>query len=132
MAHNRYAVSLLAVLLLAATTACYFFPFFPPPERTRQPLLFAPDALPSARKGVAYNAEIKISQNETPVGEFYILEGTLPEGLSMSQVEHENVARITGVPMEVGKFIFSVAVWCYGTSINGQQGSREYTIEVGN
>jgi hypothetical protein len=132
MAHNRYAVSILAALLLMTTTACYFFPFFPPPERTRQPLIFAPDVLPSARKGIAYEAEIKISQNETPVGEFYILEGALPEGLSMAQVEHENVARITGIPTEDGKFTFTVAVWCYGTNINGQQGSKEYTIQVGN
>lgn len=106
-------------------------PFYPAAERTRQPLLLEPAALPSARKGAAYEAELSVSQNETPVVDFYITEGALPDGLVIEHVEAEDTALITGIPTEAGRFEFTLLVQCYGTSASGQQASREYVILVG-
>lgn len=130
MIRHRFTFGIMAGLVLLSTAACLLLPFYPLPEKTRQPLVFAPDALPSAIKGVPYEAEITISQTETPVIDFYILKGALPDGLTIEHVEHENTAKITGIPTEEGSFTFEVTVQCYGTSVSGQSGSREYTIQV--
>jgi hypothetical protein len=106
-------------------------PFYPAAERTRQPLILEPAALPPAQKGVAYDAALGVSQNETPVVDFYITEGALPDGLVIEHVEAEDTAKITGIPTESGTFTFTILVQCYGTSVSGQQASREYVIIVG-
>ncbi len=105
-------------------------PFYPPPEQTRQPLILEPATLPPAQKGVAYEAELSVSQNETPVVDFYLIEGALPDGLIIEHVEAEDTAKITGTPSKAGRFTFTILVQCYGTSVSGQQMSREYFILV--
>jgi hypothetical protein len=131
MSRYRLAVGILAFALMVTSVACMLLPFYPLLDRTRQSLVIEPDKLPSARKGDEYEAEIVVSQAETPVIDFYILEGTLPDGLSMEHVEHENAAKITGIPMEAGTFTFTISVQCYGTNVSGQSSSKEYTIVVG-
>lgn len=106
-------------------------PFYPPPEQTRQPLILEPATLPPAQKGVAYEAELSVSQNETPVVDFYIIEGALPDGLIIELVEAEDTAKITGIPIKGGTFAFTILVQCYGTSVSGQSSSKDYTIAVG-
>ena len=102
-------------------------PFFGP---TGGPLKFEPESLPGAQVGVMYETEIRITQNSTPVGSFDIPSGSLPVGLELVQVDGEDIAVISGIPEEAGTFIFVVEVWCFGTQVSGQEGSKEYTIVV--
>lgn len=120
-----------AMLIFAVSSACMLLPFYPAPERTRQPLVIEPAVLPSAQKGVAYEAELRVSQNETPVVDFYVIDGELPEGLVITHEEAEDTATISGVPAEEGVFTFTILAQCYGTSVSGQSVTREYTITVG-
>ena len=123
--------------LSLSTLACQLFskpdpeptpePFLP---NTRPELVFAPDTLPDAEAGVPYEVTIQISQNETPVGDFLIVEGGLPDGLTYEFVEGEDNARIFGVIRESGTYKFKVSVWCYGTNVSGQIGEKEYTLLV--
>jgi Putative Ig domain len=128
---QRFAVSVLAALVLMIGSACLLLPFYPPPDRTRQPLVIEPGSLPPAQKGAVYEAGISVSEAETPVIDFYIAEGALPDGLTIEKIENENGARITGVPSKTGTFKFTVLVQCYGTSVSGQQAKKEYTLVVG-
>ena len=94
-------------------------------------LKFDPDTLPDAQVGVPYEAEIHVTQNPTPVGDFSILAGTLPAGLELKKVEGvEDIARISGIPAKAGTFTFKIRVWCYGTNVSGQTGEKEYSILV--
>jgi hypothetical protein len=95
----------------------------------RPELVFTPDTLPEAQISVPYQVEIRISQNETPVGGFEISEGNLPKGLTFEFLDEDN-ARIYGIPEETGTFTFKTSVWCYGTNTSGQSAEKEYTIEV--
>jgi hypothetical protein len=79
---------------------------------------------------VAYETEIHISQNDTPVGEFSISKGALPGGMELVRVAGEDTAKIKGIPEEDGVFTFTVSVWCYGTNVSGQMGQKEYSIIV--
>ena len=97
---------------------------------SRPSLIFSPDTLPDAQVGVPYEVEIQILQNVTPPGDFSLSEGNLPKGLTLEFMQGKDKARIYGVPEEAGTFIFKVSVWCYGTSINGQTGEKEYTLKV--
>src|SRR5512145_2007497 len=47
-------------------------------ERSRPLLVFNPNTLPAARVGSLYEATISIDENETPVIDFYLVEGSLP------------------------------------------------------
>lgn len=131
MPRVRYKVIVLAILVSITGSACMLLPFYPPPERTRQPLILEPATLPSAQKGIAYEAELSVSQNETPVVDFYLIEGALPDGLIIEHVEAEDTAKITGTPSKAGTFVFTILVQCYGTSVSGQSSSKDYTIVVG-
>ncbi len=94
-------------------------------------LKFDPDQLPDAQVGTAYNVEIHVTENRTPVGNFATGAADLPGGLKLEKVEGvEDTARITGVPAEAGTFTFKIRVWCYGTNVSGQTGEKEYTIVV--
>jgi hypothetical protein len=94
-------------------------------------LKFEPDRLPDSRVGVAYEAEIHVTDNRTPVGDFSISQGALPAGLELKIVEGvEDTAKISGMPTEAGTFKFTVSVWCYGTNVAGQTGEKEYRIVV--
>ncbi len=99
-------------------------------QTSRPDLVIAPDVLPDAEAGMPYEVTIQISQNETPVGGFDILEGGLPNGLAYEYVEGENSARIFGVVRESGTYTFKVSVWCYGTNTTGQSGEKEYILVV--
>jgi len=130
---NNRLVTLFAILLaLVATSACLFSgPVTPTLEPYNdRPLLFAPDKLMEAEVGVAYEMDIFVAQNDTPVGEFGISDGALPKGLKLEKIENEDVARISGAPEETGEFAFTVSVWCYGTNTNGQTGEKSYTLTV--
>jgi hypothetical protein len=102
-------------------------PFFGP---TRGPLTFAPESLPDAKAGTAYEAQIRITQNITPVDDMTVSSGSLPAGLEFIKVDGEDAATIRGTPTESGSFTFTVDVWCFGTQVSGQTGQKEYTILV--
>ncbi len=92
------------------------------------PLKIDLDSLSDAQAGVAYEAEIRVSQNNTPAGEIFISNGALPAGLTLTKIEGGDAAKITGTPTETGTF--TVGVWCYGTRVNGQGGDKEHRILV--
>lgn len=92
---------------------------------------FAPESLPAAKVGEAYEAEIRVTENDTPIGDFWVSEGSLPAGLELIWVEHEDTAKISGVPEEAGTFKFTLSIWCFGTSVMGEAGSKDYDIVVG-
>lgn len=94
------------------------------------PLKFEPEGLPSAQVDVPYEAEIRITQNSTPVGDITISVGALPAGLELVKLAGEDAAKISGIPNETGTFTFTVHVWCYGTMVSGQTGEKEYEIVV--
>ncbi len=131
-------VFLALLLILSASIACSLFvpnvqpaedpePYFGP---TGGPLKFTPENLPEAQVGNAYETKIEISLNNTPVGDFSISEGTLPEGLEFSFLEGEDAASITGTPTEAGTFTFTVSAWCFGTQVSGQTGEKTYSLTV--
>jgi hypothetical protein len=124
MKSNHLAI-LSAVLLTAVVSiSCYGT------SRTVSALKFEPDILPASQMGALYEAEIRVIKNNTPVGEFSISKGALPAGMELVRVKGEDTAKISGIPEEVGTFTFTVNVWCYGTSVNGQMGEKEYSIVV--
>jgi hypothetical protein len=103
------------------------FPTFDP---VRDALKFEPAALPAAKVGAPYEAEILITQADTPAGDISISEGALPPGLELVKVEDKDAARITGTPQQAGTYSFTVYVWCYGTQVSGQTGEIKYEIVV--
>ena len=126
-------------LMAIATVACRLTAGITPtpqPEPTEDfgpipgPLTFAPDILPTARVGVMYEAEIRITENVTPVGDFSVSHGSLPAGLELVFVEGEDAAIISGIPEGPGVSTFAVSVWCFGTQVSGQSGDKEYTLIV--
>ena len=118
---RRFSVILSMLALIAAVSACY---------EERPPLTFSPDELPGAAVGEAYEAAINVSDNVTPVGDMVIAEGELPPGLEIVFEGGSDAALIRGTPEMVGEFRFTVSVWCYGTSVNGQTGEKAYVIVV--
>jgi hypothetical protein len=123
------------ILVFALNTAC--LTLFPqstesaPTEQERGPLEFDPSTLPNAKVGVPYEVQINVSQNVTPVGDFMVDPKTLPPGLELTIVKDvRDTAKIAGTPEKAGTYTFRIDVWCYGTMVNGQIGSKEYTIVV--
>jgi hypothetical protein len=118
---------LCAVLLIVfASISCKW-----PGPATEVPMLkIDPDSLLDAQTGVAYEAEIRVSQNVTPVGDIYISSGALPAGLTLSHERGEVRAAITGSPTNSGTFTFTIRVDCLGTMRNGQDGEKEYVLVV--
>ena len=126
MKNKRLEILGTALLTIFLSLDCMLF------SDSDAPLKFEPDRLPDGRVGTAYQAEIQVTENRTPVGEFAISKGTLPAGLELIKVEgQEDLARISGVPREPGTFTFTVSVWCYGTNVSGQTGEQEYSLVVG-
>jgi hypothetical protein len=136
---SKTRIILSAVLLTAvASISCSLFtygtkttqepePYFGP---TGGPLKFEPEVLPAAQAGEMYDSEIRITGNNTPAGDIYLSDGTLPTGLELVKVDGEDAAKISGIPEETGTFTFTVAVWCFGTMVFGQTGEKEYSIVV--
>lgn len=123
MKNKHLAIYSVAILTVIVSMSCFRT------SRTVKELLFEPDILPDAQMGAPYEVEIRITQNSTPVGEFSISKGALPAGLELVDIEGD-AAKIKGIPEEVGTFTFTINVWCYGTSVNGQTGEKEYSIVV--
>jgi hypothetical protein len=127
------------VLTFSVSIACSLFVSTPHPTEspdepdfgpTGGPLKFTPDVLPEGQIGTAYEAKIVISLNNTPVGDFSISEGNLPEGLEFTFLEGEDAATLVGIPTESGTFTFTVSAWCFGTQVSGQTGDKSYSLTV--
>lgn len=95
-----------------------------------KPPQFEPKLLPSGQVGAAYEAEIRVTENNTPIGDFYISNGVLPPGLELIWEEHADSARISGIPATAGTFKFTAHIWCFGTNVSGEEGDKEYEIVV--
>ena len=122
--YNQKRAMVFIILIVVVSFACYS-------TKEREKLVFSPDQLPAVEKGEYYEVTISISQTETPVGEFRISEGELPPGLVLEQDPADsNKATISGIATESGNYFFTIYVWCYGTSRNGQTGEMQYSIEV--
>ncbi len=93
-------------------------------------LKFEPANLPNAQKDIPYDVKVKVENVETFVGEFRIIEGKLPKGLSLERVPGENATRIAGTPKESGTFAFVLEALCEGTNSPGQTGQNQYTLIV--
>ncbi len=139
MKNRSFYIFSMVFLLLAASIACSLFvPKGDPTESpddydfgpTGGPLKFTPDTLPEAQVGSEYEATLQVTLNNTPVGDFFISEGALPEGLEFTFLDGEDAATITGAPTEAGEFKFTVTVWCFGTQVSGQTGEMTYTLTV--
>jgi hypothetical protein len=138
MKRNKLIKYFAILMILSASIACSLFIPAPQPTEDHEldfgptggPLRFSPDSLPEAQVGTPYEARIQISLNSTPVGDFFISEGTLPEGMEFTFLEGEDAATITGTPTEAGEFKFTVTVWCFGTQVSGQTGEMTYTLTV--
>ena len=125
MKNKALIIVSVALLTLLASLACMLF------SPSGVSLQFEPDRLPNAQAGVAYETQIHVTHNRTPVGDFAISKGALPAGLELKKVAGvEDTARISGMPQEAGTFTFTVSVWCYGTNVSGQTGEKEYSLVV--
>ena len=127
MRFNHAKTILLIIFVLLLTMACWWIP---PTQMSNVALVFTPDQLPDAQTGVSYKGEIQVTKNMTPVGGAQVSDGKLPTGLTLEKVESKDTILITGTPTEAGTFTFTVSVWCYGTSVNGQMGGKQYTIVI--
>ena len=123
MHKNSLLIVLAGLAVLLSTSFCILTP--------RPALSFLPDQMPEARVGVPYTVEMVVSGNATPVGDYYISNGTLPPGLELIVDEQLHTANITGTPAQAGTYKFTVSVWCYGTNVNGQTGEKQYMLVVG-
>lgn len=112
------------VAMVMVTAACNSTP-------DRPALRFSPDALPDAHVGQPYEQRIDISQNVTPVGGMSAPAEKLPSGLTVEKIEGTaNAGRIIGTPTTAGTSALEVFVWCLGTNVNGQTGTKQYSLTV--
>jgi hypothetical protein len=93
-------------------------------------LRWDPVLLPAAQVGVPFEVKITILQNKTPVAQFLLHDGTLPSGLTLTKVQGEDIAVLSGVPDQEGTFAFTLEAGCFGTNKAGQSGTQDYTIIV--
>ena len=106
---------------LTAVVGCIF----------RPSLQFSPATLPDAQVGSSYAATITVGEAVTPVGGASIQDGALPAGLDLTLAKEPiNTIQISGTPTASGTFTFTIYVWCYGTNVNGQTATQEYTLAV--
>ncbi|MDX9991472.1 MAG: Ig domain-containing protein [Anaerolineales bacterium] len=117
-----------AIFLCCLCGLCFWLWVFT--ADTRAAPVFSPKSLPAAGVGQAYETTISISNNATPVGDFWIGPGELPPGLSLQHLEPEDRAMLSGIPTQAGSYTFTISIWCYGTNVSGQTGAKEYTIIV--
>jgi hypothetical protein len=137
---HKFLRLLLAISIVMMLLACSVFTRFTHTEATPTSnyiftpstilLKIEPESLPKAQTGVEYEAEIRVSDNVTPVNNVSISSGTLPAGLELVFVEHVDGAKISGIPEETGTFAFTVGVSCFSTMVVGQAGEKEYVILV--
>ncbi len=120
---NTSVIAMAAAVLLFSISCSLF-------SQPRGVLQFHPESLPAAQVDVPYEANITITDNSTPVGEFSVPEGALPVGLTLEKVQGKDTARLYGTPQQSGTFKFTVFVWCSGTNVSGQLGQKEYSLIV--
>jgi len=143
IASNSSFIRLVTVVVIGSLLVACRFLFSETPEKdlspepfitfepNDEPLVFNPASLPDAKVGEPYEAEIQITKNVTPVGDFLVNPDQLPPGLELTFTqEMTDSAVISGTPEKAGTYRFTVSVWCYGTMVNGQTGEKEYTIVV--
>lgn len=139
MKKNTPLLLTLVLLISVVSFACSLFTPGAPATPTAEPEIFEPvttplkiepESLPKGQAGAAYEVEIRISDNVTPINSVSISEGTLPAGLELVFVDGDEGAAISGVPEETGTFTFTVFITCFGTMVSGQTGQREYTLIV--
>jgi len=119
---NHWIVIIAAVLILLMTLSCQIL--------GTQPIGFVPNAMPNAKVGAFYYVIIRITNNRTPAGEFSISQGSLPRGLNLQRLTGQDAVLISGIPQEFGAFHFVLNVWCYGTNVTGQTGTKDYVVPV--
>lgn len=117
---RRYSLAPLILLLGLSVLAC----------DPRPALAFSPSQLPEAQTGQAYQVSISVSGNQTPVGDLYVSEGSLPPGLTVAYQRGSSTATISGTPQAAGQSAFTVSAWCLGTNQAGQTGQQAYTLVV--
>lgn len=93
-------------------------------------LVFSPTQLPEGQTGQAYQVDIVVSGNYTPVETIVIATGSLPPGLTLTRPGNRDSASISGTPQEAGRFEFTVRASCLGTNVSGQTGQQVYTLTV--
>jgi hypothetical protein len=120
--HRAYvALMITCAVAVAAAVGC----------TPRPALQFSPVTLPDAQVGSPYAATITVSQAVTPVGGTSIQDGALPAGLDLTLAKDPvDTIQISGTPAAAGTFTFTVYVWCYGTNVNGQTATQQYTLVV--
>ncbi|MBN1922172.1 MAG: hypothetical protein JW892_13060 [Anaerolineae bacterium] len=123
-------IVLLIIFCCAATFVLGAFAFFRSQPLPSSELEFSPVSLPNARIGEAYSVLITVSNNDTPVFDIGMWNGTLPQGLELTYIENTNTAEISGEPLETGTFTFEIGAMCFGTNVSGQVDSHSYTLVV--
>ncbi|KDO02020.2 hypothetical protein [Pseudomonas donghuensis] len=92
-----------------------------------QPTL-SPEALPLARVGQPYQAQITLIASSSPVSGFYA--EPLPPGLTLQHQGRRPDATLVGTPQREGVYHFVVSVGAFGTQCAGLSADREYRLEV--
>lgn len=123
---NARSVLWFALMVFLVGVSCQFSLNFHP----RLTLKFNPADLPDAQIGLPYQVEINVENVETGVGQFSVITGKLPPGLSLDGTTGENMVKIIGTPTENGTFVFTLQAACYGTNLPGQVGDHQYQIIV--
>ncbi|MFT3894843.1 MAG: putative Ig domain-containing protein [Anaerolineales bacterium] len=139
MKRNRSITLMLGLMISILSFACSLLAPDTPATPTSDPYIFEPvttplkiepDSLPKGQTGAAYEVEIRVSDNVTPVSDVSISDGALPAGLELVFVNQEGGIKISGTPEQTGTFTFTVVISCFGTMVSGQTGQKEYTIIV--
>ena len=86
---------------------------------TCSPIAVAPDALPSATAGRAYDTTVSASGGTAPYA--FAASGRVPPGMSLAPS-----GRLAGTPTQAGTFTFAVTA----TDTAGCTGSRSYDVDV--
>jgi hypothetical protein len=127
---NKTRLIFLALLmfLLALLAAC--IPTPTPDFGEQGTLQFDPKEFPGGKINQGYAVTITITGGSTPVGDIFLEEGNLPDGLILVKVKNEDKAILSGTPTKAGIFQFTIGAWCFGTQRAGDQGSKDYVVTV--
>lgn len=120
---KKMSLQLKLVVLVVVILAAGFF-------LLRSPLKFSPSTLPIATMGESFEVSITVSEHDTPVSDFEVISGKLPDGLKLTHEELSRNGVISGTPTEKGEFEFVIKVSCMGTNSMGGTGNQPYTLIV--